>query len=713
MTATAGATTTVNATLSHGGHITGRVTDADSGLGIAGVSVRAERRDMNSPYGTATTDVNGYYTTTTLYTGVYRVQFSPPKPYYSEYYDSFCCGNDFTPVTVTAPLTTTGINATLRTGYLITGTVTGSGPLNGVYVTAYRGGDSSYSAYTYSDSAGNYQLGPLAPDSYRVYFESSDMHSSEWYSDASTPISATVIEVNEVNGDVGNINAELGFGGRITGTVTGEGDEPLANTWVYVYPAGNSTSVASGRTDANGHYISSPGLPTGQYQVRFSAPLGYTAEWYNNVASQSAATIISVTAGVTVTHINAHLAAYATGTIIGMMTAADSGLGVNGYVYAHNSVGSIVRSDYASGGEYVLDYLPPGVYRVRFSPYSPYVSIYYDGQPDFGAATRITVTAGTTVPDINQAVPLGGTITGTVTDTLTGAGIPGVRVYTKRVVGGWASKSTYTGLDGRYLLEGLPAGEYKVQFDPPSPYLGEWYADAGSEGAAQLVSVTLGTVTPHIGAGLAAGGVITGLVTASDTGAPLPGAYVNVYSETGAYVAGYIYVNRDGSYQTPGLPAGNYRLSFEKGPWQLYRSEWYSDVHSQDDGVTVTVPVSGVVPNINAALDRGGSISGWTYSEQTGVPLVSVYVSVYSATTHSYVSYDYSNNWGLYQVNGLPAGPYKLYFSKSGYQTQWYDRASDFDSALTVTVTVPGNASNINIYLHYLHHVYLPLILKN
>jgi hypothetical protein len=705
---TASVTTTVDAALARAGRITGRVTDAASGVGVTGVSVTAARQDGSSPDGSATTDANGYYTTSALYTGVYRVRFNPPQPYYGEDYDGFQQWDAFTPVTVTVPLTTTGINAALRTGHLITGVVTGSGPLENVYVSAYRGVSSysSFNAYTGSDGA--YRMGPLDSDYYRVYFRSNDWHAGEWYSDSESYRDSAIINVT---GDVTDVNASLVAGGRITGTVTGAGGAPLANAWVYVYPAGDSDSVASGQTDAAGHYVASRGLPTGEYQVKFSAPLGYTTEWYDDRTSQASATTISVTAGVTVT-VDAQLAAYTWGTITGTVTAADTGLPLNTWVYAYNSQGSSVRSVYASGGAYVLDYLPPDVYRVYFSsPPSPYMWMYYADKPAISSADRITVTAGVTVTNINQALPRGGAITGVVTDTATGAGVPGVYVYARRVVGSWTTKSIYTGVDGAYRLEGLPAGGYKVQFSPPPPFIGEWYEDA-TESTTQIVTVTLDTTTPDIDAALATGGVITGLVTAADTGAPLAGAYVNVYSTTGSFVTG-IYVGRDGGYRTPGLPPGNYWVLFDTGPWSLYRPEWYSNAHAYGDRITVTVPALGAAPHVNAALDRGGSISGWTYSQATERPLSDVYVVAYSTPGYDYVDYAYSNKWGFYQVSGLPSDLYKVYFSKSGYEVQWYDRAVDFASALTVTVSVPDDTPEINAYLRYPYEVYLPLVMRS
>jgi len=361
----------------------------------------------------------------------------------------------------------------------------------------------------------------------------------------------------------------------------------------------------------------------------------------------------------------------------------------------------------------VLDYLPPAVYRVYFgSPPAPYVSRYYSDKSGLSAADLITVTAGVTVTNINQALPRGGAIHGVVTDTATGAGIPGVHVYARRVVGSWTSKETYTGVDGTYRLEGLPDGGYKVQFTSPPPFVCEWYDDVLLENAAAIVTVTLGaTVNAH--ATLGTGGVVTGVVTAADTGAPLAGAYVYVYSSTtGAFITG-VYVGRDGAYRTPGLPAGDYWIYFSVGPWAMYWPEWYMDAHTTGDRISVTVPSAGAIPNIDAALERGGSISGWTYSQATGRPLNDVYVAAHYVAAQGYVDYDYSNDWGFYQIDGLPNDLYKVYFSRNGYVAQWYDQAADFTAALTVTVNASSEVSNVNAYLRSPHGVYLPLVLRN
>ena len=695
-----------------GGHITGRVTDANSSAGVGGVLVSIARQDAVTSPVSITTDVNGYYATSELATGVYQVSFSPPLPYFATVYKNFRPGNGFTPVTVTVPLTTTDINAMLQTGYVISGTVTDSaGPLMGMEVYVYRGANDCYtsdvSAETGSD--GTYRIGPLDPDVYRVYFESSDLHASEWYSDSPNYAGATVINLT---GDASNINAELAYGSRITGTVTDPNGSPLANVWVYVYPAGTSHSVSSGSTDASGLYTTAIGLAPSAYQVYFAAPTGYVSQWYRGKFVQTTATVISVTAGVTTTHINAQLAVSTlgpAGAITGTVSAADTSQPLDAVVYAYDSAGAYANSVRTYTGTYVLSGLPPDRYKLYFAASSLYVPRYYHDRPDLVSADWVTVTASLTTTDINQTLPRGGVITGTVTGP---SGIPGVYVYAKLAPQGDFTRTTYTSVDGSYRLDGLEAGDYKVQFSPPLPFIGEWYSSAASESAAFTVSVSLSATMPNINAALETGGVITGVMTAADTHAPLPGAIANVYSATNGSYVGSAYADADGYYQTPSLPAGDYKVSFSAGPWMTYLGEWYNNEPSMDTALTVTVQASGVISNINAALDRGGSISGWTFDALTGVLLNGVHVSVHHATPPSVVREADSNNWGFYQVSGLASGQYKVQFSKDNYWTRWYSDTFDFAPALTVTVTAPNETPFINVSLRWVLYTYLPLVTR-
>jgi len=744
---TAGVTlANINAVLSPAAVIAGRVTDVDTGAGIADVSVSASRQDGSGPSGSATTGADGYYTTSAMSSGVYRVSFDPPAPYFEEHYDNFKSWTTFTPVTVTAPLTTIDINAALSKGYMVTVTVTGAGmPLADIHVRLYRGSASYYSGspsdYTAGD--GTYAVGPLEPGEYRLAFSPSadSPYAPQWYDGSHAYAGSTAITLPHT----APVNAELSYGNRITGVVTGPDSLPISGIYVHIYEAGaSSTNLASVSTDENGQYLSSS-LAPGAYQVLFNewAWSGYASQWYDGQPSQADATVITLTAGVTTTNINAQLTALseqeATGAITGTITAADTGQllqGVGMCIYEDDPYSP--EAMFCGGwawwdGEFTISGWEAGQYHLYFDAPAPYASVFYKDAYTPENATPITITGNMTTTNINQVLQIGGSITGTVAAAGSGVGVAGAKVEVSladsiQVMGGpgsWSSfktRTVYAGVDGAYRMDGLPSGAYDVQFIPLSPYIRQWYggtphaallAGEGSTGTGTPVSVALGTTTPNINAAVMEGGVITGTVTAADTGAPLLGATVTVSSTTGD-TSVFAYVDMDGRYTTPGLPAGDYKVQFS-GSWDSgYLSEWNGNASSFDTAPSITVPASGAVANVNAVLDKGGSISGFTYNKRTGLPLPYVNVSVYSATVESSTASGYGNGWGFYQVIGLPAGQYKVSFVESGYSTQWYSDATSFDSATSVAVSLSQDTPNINGYLSsFMCNVYLPLVLRS
>ncbi len=702
-------TQTINAELATGGRITGRLVDGTGGAGIANVNVNARCMNADRPGGYATSDAQGYYTMTNLYTGIYRVNFQPPPPYSGLYYENSQTSDLFTPVSVTTGITTPHIDAGLRRGYWITGVVSGPPALGGIAVNAYYSNRDYSVAQTSTANNGSYTLGPLTSGPYRVYFMPNSLYAGEWYNDAYRYRDAQI--VNLTDHTVSDVNAHLETGGRITGTVTGTDGAPVAWADVRIYPAESEAMLLSAGADAQGRYATGLGLPDGTYDVEFNAPPGYVTQWYQHAAGRGNATPVTITAGSTVTGVNAVLTIYETGAITGAVTAADTAAPLSAWVYAYDDYGRQIRNTYANGGAYVLNKLPPGAYRILFdSPPAPYVGTYYHSQPAFSNAERITVTANMTVTHIDQALQRGGSITGTVSGP---DGIPGVAVYAYRRSPTYFSKSTYTGLNGDYRLDGLDAGSYSVRFTPTAPYPRLWYANAFNESQAEPVTVTSGTTVPDINVTLAPLGYITGTITAADTGAAMPNAGIKVYGENGGPVGDTVYADADGHYRTSGLPDGHYYIYFDRNDWTFYRSEYYGHATNWDNAISVTVSAPAAVPNINVALGRGGSISGWIYDAKTGRLLSGVYVHLYSAPDYAYVAGAPPNRWGYYQITGVGDGTKKLYASRPDlYANQWYSREISFETALTVTITPPDDTSDINFYLEALKKVYLPLVLR-
>lgn len=152
------------------GSISGAITDATTGLPVAGAEACA---DSEVQYGCAVSNASGVYSISGLAPGQYKVSFGDEADgYIGQYYDEADGYWNADPVTVSSGATTSGIDAALEKAGSITGTVTeaGSGePLAGIDVCAENLDSYSYSCET-SGEDGTYTISGLRPGSYKVVF---------------------------------------------------------------------------------------------------------------------------------------------------------------------------------------------------------------------------------------------------------------------------------------------------------------------------------------------------------------------------------------------------------------------------------------------------------------------------------------------------------------------------------------------------------------
>lgn len=282
-----------------------------------------------------------------------------------------------------------------------------------------------------------------------------------------------------------------------------------------------------------------------------------------------------------------------------------------------------------------------------------------------------------------------GIIVGLVTNS---SGNPIQNVFVEAYdVSGAAVSSAYTDFNGTYSLSYLFSGSYKVFFSGiSSGYVDEWYYDALDINSAAWVNVSDNSTTQYIDAVLSYQGSISGIVT--DGVNPLQNASVQVYDSFSSYIADAI-TDSQGRYTVMDVSPGFYKVLFDGrkyiGP-PGYISEWYNDVSEFDFlGATgVAVVFGAVTVNINASLSQGGGITGRITDGLNPIQNVSVYA--YDAATSTFITSAPSDNSGAYSLVGLSAGSYKVYFEgdKAGYINEWYNNATDFDTAASVSVAV-------------------------
>lgn len=688
VTVTSGQFTTVSTDLPTGGQITGTVTDASTHAGLAGVEVYAYSSSGGSS-GYAYTDANGNYTISSLATGTYAVSFGP--------LDNSHIGSGQSDVSVTAGSLTSGINAALATGGTIAGTITDavSGhAVGGVEVEAISSSSGYPAAGGVSAPDGTYRLGGLSAGNYDVefapYTSANSAYSTQFYDDATSLASASAVPVS-LGQTTSGINATLSGGGEVSGTVDGGlSATPLSGVSVYLYsPSYQYYGTAT--TDANGSFFFG-GIPAGSYIAYFSSPSSaYTSEYYGGTS----ATSFTVTAGQTTTGIDATLPAY--GAVSGTVTDGSTQTGVAGVTVAVlNYYGEQIASAVTgAGGAYTVVGVPSGTYTVQFAP----IGTGGDYLPT--SQTGVTVSNGAVTNGIDQALEAGGTVTGTVTDATSGSGLSGVTVTLYGQYQQYLA-STTTGAGGTYSLPGLPTGTYEVGFSSGS-YVSTYYGGSQSLGAATPISVTAGQTTGSISQALPRAGQIAGRVTDAATGDGVDNVQVQIYDGSGSVIAS-TETSTAGDYSVTGILPGTYTASFTPGDsTSTFMTQWYGGSTTSAAATSFTVTADQTTTGIDAALSRGGIVSGTVTAATNGAALAGITVTVYNGNG-TILGSTTTGTDGTYALGGLATGSYTIGFAppaSSGlnYLPQYYNNAASTSSATSVAVTAGQTTAGIDAAL--------------
>ena len=478
VTVTAPSTTVaINAQLEIAGSISGTITDAHSGLPIAGVCANAfSATDLYSPVASACSNSAGGYQIQGLTSGSYLVEFvAEAGDYIEQWYSNQPSGQAGNLIGVTTGVNTSDINAAMVEGGTISGTVIDATTHNPVANICAEFFDATSdapadSAEYCTNSAGQYESAGLPAGSYTVDFITyGSPYLGQWYNDQSTQSAANSVSVTS-NVDTGSINASLVEGGLISGTVTNATTHaPLADACVVdIFDGASEVAIAC--TDSAGNYTST-GLPAGSYTVEFDAG-GYATQWYNDEATQGAANPVTVTLGATTSGINAALALGGTisGTVVDGTSHAPLAdicvevVSIFGFVTPCDESSSDTTRTNASG-DYTLN-LPAGTYTVAFyDETGSYLTQYYNDQSAPSSANEVTVTAGANTPNIDAAMTVGATISGTITDASSDVPLSNVCIG----VFDHATQSPLSFYDrcsnsaGAYTSQGLPAGTYDLR----------------------------------------------------------------------------------------------------------------------------------------------------------------------------------------------------------------------------------------------------------
>ena len=515
---TAGATTANrNFLLDPGGRVTGRVTDAATGAGVAGVQVSLYAAQASGPRFVrgGTSNASGDYTVEGLATGQYFAFTTNAGGYTNEIFDDLLCPGrcepavataSGTPIPVTVNTTTAGRHFVLGRGGAISGTVrdaaTGNPVPNASLTAVTRLGTRAVeTGFAESNASGQYTVSGLPAGTYEVYARA-DGYAPEILggvvcvgacrdviqTSPGTPIVVTV------GGTASGNDIALDRGGRIAGVVTeANSGLPIPNVEVEVLAIvdGRLSQVDSVQSNASGVYETRAVLSTGSYVAGAFNNLGFLQELYDNVhcvdggddclraALSGLVTPIPVSLGATTSGRNFALSQG--GTLTGRVTDAATGAplaGVEVWLYRHTPAGGVRVGERGrstdANGMYTFRSLTTGSYVAFTANAQGYVDkVFSNVSCESACTSTVALTVGNPIP-----VTAGGQTSG-IDFGLSRRMQPAAPANLRAVVSGFSVSFTWDppaatlgGAATSYVLEaGLAPGATFVTLPTATPFL--------------------------------------------------------------------------------------------------------------------------------------------------------------------------------------------------------------------------------------------------
>ncbi|OGY80020.1 MAG: hypothetical protein A3B74_05185 [Candidatus Kerfeldbacteria bacterium RIFCSPHIGHO2_02_FULL_42_14] len=561
-------------------------------------------------------------------------------------------------VTVASGENKTGVNFTLTRRALLTGHVyasNGTTPIYEASVTLYNvDGSIRSSGGSISTPDGSYYVAPTpygtgvgtATGLYDMYVIRQGYFGK------------ILNDINLVqDGQTYTQNVTLTGASRVTGKVTDKNSNPLSGATVVMSDQNSTYYTYTATTDANGDFTLSVfditdynGTAVGTYTLEVSTN-GYIAK----------KRLVSITADEsTVSAGNVSLAR--SGSITGFVYEDDGTTAIaNATMTANDGSGHTYTTTSGNNGAYTFSNLRPNKrYKLTVSKTGFVTEKRYN----------IVVKSGETTSGRNFSLDSSFSFSGQVRDK-NNAGLDNATLYlysrnTPRT-NTWVAKATSDG-NGNFNFSEIALGKYRLTI------MKDGYIVLKKE------SVTIDANISDKKYTLKTASAVFGRVTSQN--APVDNATVTIYSVDTEKDEGYTTTttDSDGYYLMQGLKAGKYRI-------RVQTTDYVERI------VTKTLD-AGKQRQVDMQLVLAGSVSGYVWDEANNLPLSGYPVRVYGKS-----NYAYTDENGYYILDGLAAGTYKLYVASTGYETEYYNDASDASSAAGVTVKADEQTKGINFLL--------------
>jgi Carboxypeptidase regulatory-like domain len=451
--------------------------------------------------------------------------------------------------------------------------------------------------------------------------------------------------------------------GWISGVVTATSGKPIKGICVEAVSVDNFY-YGVGITAKNGHYRTSA-LPAGQYDVVFFPACGSTGNWlvqvYKDRYTLTHPTAVRVRIEKTAGGVNAALKLG--GEISGVVTNA-AGHKLSAICVDPSMPGNRHRlylGGMSENGIYHLRGMPAGPYQLFFSPCGPsrYASMWWHNAQRVRNASLFRLKKGQLASGVNEVMPLGAVMAGTVTAAANNEPLKGICVVAYDFDGNFFFGGiTSTNAAGQYTIQGLSTGSYAVQFFPGCNNNGN-YLSVSYHG---LLNLTDAHTAAGIDAALPPGATLSGTITSAATGNPLAGICVSISGGDSQY--GYYNETQsasNGTYSFNQMSTGTYQVQFAGGCGNggSYAPQSYGSASPYFPGNIKVTKTGQSVTGISAAMLPGATITG-TVTSSTGQKLSGI--CVLPVVAEDALAQGVSKD-GSYRIANLQPAEYQMIFA--------------------------------------------------